>query len=122
MHILLVTSLHFSYLSMSCKGYFSIQSIFSTQTVTNNDTELGLSWFYCFFAGVDDSIDLQEVISKGLSGFDEWTSLISEVEKLFPVSLISKTEHGIWFSFIFFFFNYSWDQHYNKLMFDRLTK
>ncbi|KAL9329484.1 hypothetical protein ACSQ67_004487 [Phaseolus vulgaris] len=35
-------------------------------------------------SGIDDNLDLQEVISKGLSGFDEWTLLISEVEKLFP--------------------------------------
>jgi len=55
---------------------------------------LGLSFILLFFAGIDDNLDLQEVISKGLSGFDEWTLLISEVEKLFPVSLISITEHG----------------------------
>ncbi|TKY60102.1 Pre-mRNA-processing factor 39 [Spatholobus suberectus] len=32
----------------------------------------------------DDNFDLQEVISKGLLDFDEWTLLISEIEKLYP--------------------------------------
>ncbi|KAK7399727.1 hypothetical protein VNO78_10916 [Psophocarpus tetragonolobus] len=41
-----------------------------------------------FFCGVvsssDDVLDLQEVISKDSLGFNEWTSLISEIEKLYP--------------------------------------
>jgi len=65
-------------------------------------TELGLSFISLLFEGTDGNLDLQEVISKGLSGFDEWTLLISEVEKLYPVSLIAITENGNWFSFIFF--------------------
>lgn len=76
---------------MFCKGYFFVPSIFSTQKVSNNDTELGLSFISLFFEGIDGILDLQEVISKGLSGFDEWTLLISEVEKLYPVSLIAIT-------------------------------
>ncbi|KAG5015476.1 hypothetical protein JHK85_021612 [Glycine max] len=32
----------------------------------------------------DDNLDLQEVISKGSLDFDEWTLLISEIEKLYP--------------------------------------
>ncbi|XP_027345804.1 uncharacterized protein LOC113857797 isoform X2 [Abrus precatorius] len=32
----------------------------------------------------DDNLDLQEVISNGSLDFDEWTSLISEIEKLYP--------------------------------------
>ncbi|KAK7359154.1 hypothetical protein VNO77_01101 [Canavalia gladiata] len=32
----------------------------------------------------DGNLDLQEVISKGLLDFDEWTLLISEIEKLYP--------------------------------------
>ncbi|KAH1236900.1 Pre-mRNA-processing factor 39 [Glycine max] len=32
----------------------------------------------------DDNLDLQEVISKGSVDFDEWTLLISEIEKLYP--------------------------------------
>ncbi|XP_022639460.1 uncharacterized protein LOC106768678 isoform X2 [Vigna radiata var. radiata] len=38
-------------------------------------------------SGIDGILDLQEVISKGLSGFDEWTLLISEVEKLYPADV-----------------------------------
>ncbi|XP_027919357.1 uncharacterized protein LOC114177943 isoform X2 [Vigna unguiculata] len=38
-------------------------------------------------SGTDGNLDLQEVISKGLSGFDEWTLLISEVEKLYPADV-----------------------------------
>ncbi|XP_017408166.1 pre-mRNA-processing factor 39-2 isoform X3 [Vigna angularis] len=38
-------------------------------------------------SGIDGNLNLQEVISKGLSGFDEWTLLISEVEKLYPADV-----------------------------------
>lgn len=50
---------------------------------------------YFIFAASDDNLDLQEVISKGSVDFDEWTLLISEIEKLYPVSLIPITENGI---------------------------
>ena len=39
------------------------------------------------FSAVDfDELKLHEVISKGPLDFHEWTSLISEIEKKYPVS------------------------------------
>lgn len=40
-----------------------------------------------FFSAVDfDELKLHEVISKGPLDFHEWTSLISEIDKMYPVS------------------------------------
>lgn len=50
--------------------------------------------FHNFSTVSSDDLNLQEGIAKGSLDFDSWTSLISEVEKTYPVSYASKLKNG----------------------------
>jgi hypothetical protein len=66
-----------------------VKVIFSIN-FSNIATTLLFIQFYFIFAASNDNLELEEVISKGSLDFDEWVSLISEIEKIYPVGLILK--------------------------------
>lgn len=94
MYISTVTSLQINYVSFPCSVKVISSCNQSLQHTKLTTTPSWLLFIYFIFAASVDNLDLQEVISKGSLDFDELILLISEIEKLYPVSLIPITEHG----------------------------